>query len=83
MAELNKQELYEIQTLKEELANAKNAREEVEKEVEELNGDAEVKKMKKHNKEVEDLIKKNVELEKKLKKELEDDGELQKESNSP
>jgi hypothetical protein len=36
--------------------------EEVEKEVEELNGDAEVKKMKKHNKEVEDLIKKNVSL---------------------
>lgn len=67
--------------LKKELASAKNAREEVEKEIEELNGDAEVKKTKMHNKEVGDLNK-NAELEKKLKKEIEDQGELRKEFDS-
>lgn len=46
-----------------------------------MNGDAEVKKTKMHNKEVGDLNK-NAELEKKLKKEIEDQGELRKEFDS-
>lgn len=84
MAESNEQEeeqepFAKIQTLQQELANVKNARKEVERQVEELkHGDAEVKK---HNKEIEDL-KTDVELEKKLTKLLEAEKEFRQELSS-